>query len=415
MRITNLEAILLSCPLPEPLVLSFFGGERTILKRDALLIRVSTDAGLTGYGSGPASEAVAGLINGHIRDLVRGEAPHNPENLRKRVLSGATEQLALAFGGVEIALYDLLGKMQGCPVYELLGGKVRNRIRLYGSAGMYQPPSAYAAEAARVAALGFKGYKMRPALGPEQDLETVRLMRESVGSDVDIMVDAHAWWRMGDLSYGPQQIEALARSMAEYDIAWLEEPLPPEDRQAYIELRKNATVPLAAGEHESSLDGFADLIRQEAVDIVQADVSHHGGFSTVRQIIDTCAAGGRSFAFHNWGTLLEALAAAHLGVCYGESQCEWLEYPCYSHRGQDIMYPYPLADEILQEPLCIEDGEMLIPDGVGLGIQIDVSVIERYPYVTGPWSIFRLTSPPQEILISGDHVGKGAMKPSRSN
>ena len=221
------------------------------------------------------------------------------------------------------------------------------------------------------------------------------------------MVDAHAWWRMGDLSYSSRQISELARAMGEYDIAWLEEPLPPEDRQAYVALRQAAPVPLAAGEHETSLAGFEDLIRQEAVDIVQADVSHHGGYATVRQVIEASSRQGQGFAFHNWGTLLEALASAHLGVCFTAEQCQWLEYPCFSHRGQDIMYPYPLADEILREPLPIEDGDLVMPEGAGLGVEIDESVVERYPYVAGPWSIFKQTSPPMEVFLSGDHVDQG--------
>ena len=102
---------------------------------------------------------------------------------------------------VEIALLDILGKAKGLPVSELIGGRVRDRIRLYGSAGMYMPPEKYAEEAAAIAELGFRAYKMRPALGPEEDLRTVKLMREATGASFDLMIDAHTWWRMGDKSY----------------------------------------------------------------------------------------------------------------------------------------------------------------------------------------------------------------------
>jgi L-alanine-DL-glutamate epimerase-like enolase superfamily enzyme len=311
--------------------------------------------------------------------------------------------MALAFGAVEIALYDLRGKMEGCPVHAFLGGKVRDRVRLYGSGGMYQPPAGYAAEAAAVAALGFSAYKMRPALGPEADLETVRLMREAVGPEIGLMVDAHAWWRMGDRSYTPAMIEELARQMAEYRITWLEEPLPPHDRDAYIRLREAGLAPIAAGEHENSLDGFMEIIRRGAVDIAQADPAHQGGLTSVRQVLEACAAHGRLFAFHNWGTLLECIACAHLGVCFPPEVCAWLEYPCFRHRGQPILYPFPLADEILKEPLSIENGDMLIPDAPGLGVEVDETVIERYPYVPGPWSVVRIASPPEEWAFSGDH------------
>src|SRR5262245_25368662 len=138
MRITDVRAHLLSCPLPEPLQLHYHGGERTIFKRDAALVRITTDRGLTGYGPAPASEGAAAHINGAIRAALVGQDPTGVEELRRRVMAGASSAAALAFGGVEVALYDLVGKMEGCPLHALLGGKVRDRIRLYGSAGMYQ-------------------------------------------------------------------------------------------------------------------------------------------------------------------------------------------------------------------------------------------------------------------------------------
>ena len=124
---------------------------------------------------------------------------------------------------------------------------------------------------------------------------------------------------MGERSYTPEQIEALAESTAAYGITWLEEPLPPEDRDAYVRLRERGIVPIAAGEHESTLDGFLEIIHRKAVDIAQADVSHHGGFSLVKSVIEACAVYECEFAFHNWGTLLECLANAHIGVCFPAS------------------------------------------------------------------------------------------------
>ena len=406
MHITDVQAILLSSPMPEPIAMEYYGGVRKIFKRDAGLVRVLTDKGVSGWGPAPAAAAAVQTINGAIRREITGRDPEQIDALRKHVLSCCGAEATLPFGGVEIALYDLLGKAAGCPVYELLGGKVRDRIRLYGSAGMYQPPEAYAREAAAVAAQGFTAYKMRPALGPDEDLRTVQLVRQAMGPDVGICLDAHAWWRMGERSYTPEQIEALAESTAAYGITWLEEPLPPEDRDAYVRLRERGIVPIAAGEHESTLDGFLEIIHRKAVDIAQADVSHHGGFSLVKSVIEACAVYECEFAFHNWGTLLECLANAHIGVCFPAQVVSWLEYPCYAHRGRDIMYPYPLADEILKEPLAIERGDLIVPDGPGLGIEIDESAIERYPFLPGPWTTFRFHGSAQEFAMSGDHVAK---------
>jgi L-alanine-DL-glutamate epimerase-like enolase superfamily enzyme len=408
MRITDVQAHLLSSPMPAPIHMTYYGGERTIYKRDALLIRVTTDGGLTGYGPGPASVECTQIVRDSIRPILVGADPADPGALRRRVeqASAGAGDVAHAFGGVEIALYDLAGKIQGRPVYDLLGGQKRDRIQLYGSAGMYQSPEGYAREAAEIAQMGFRAYKMRPALGPEGDVETVARMRAAVGPDVGLMVDAHAWWRMGDRSYSPATAEQVAREMARYQITWLEEPQPPEDRAAYLRLRALGIVPLAAGEHETSWEGFRELIDDHVVDFVQADVPHHGGFASVQRILSRCAERGRAFAFHNWGTALETLACAHLGVCFGAETAAWLECPVYANGGRSIMYPFPLADEILTEPLPIENSEFIVPTGAGLGIEVDETVIERYPYIPGPWSTFRLTSPPGEFSMGGDHSAK---------
>jgi L-alanine-DL-glutamate epimerase-like enolase superfamily enzyme len=218
MKISSVRCYLLSYPFPEPIRLPFWGGERTILKRDAMFIRVETDNGLIGYAPGPGSEVTRQVIEAAVAPFLTGRTLSDPDALRVQFAesTGGDPTVAKIYCSVEIALYDLVGKERGLPVSELLGGRVRDRIRLYGSAGMYMPPEAYAAEAAAVAALGFKAYKMRPALGPEQDLEAVRLMRKAVGPDVDLMVDAHTWWRMGDRNYSVASVEELAAAMAEH-------------------------------------------------------------------------------------------------------------------------------------------------------------------------------------------------------
>jgi L-alanine-DL-glutamate epimerase-like enolase superfamily enzyme len=109
------------------------------------------------------------------------------------------------------------------------------------------------------------------------------------------------------------------------------------------------------------------------------------------------------FAFHSWGTAFEVLAAAHLGVCWPEDVVEWLEYPCYSNRGRAGMYPFPLADEILAEPLNVRGGRLEMPDKPGWGVAINEKVFEQYPFIPGPWSYFELESPKQTIAVTGDH------------
>ena len=388
--------------MPEPLRLPFWGGERTILKRDAMFIRVTTDTGLRGYSPGPAHERAAEEIREVIGPFLQGQDPR-----RWRELNFQSDRETMkTYRAVEIALMDAAARYEGCPLSELIGGRKRDRIKLYGSAGMYMSPAGYAAEAAAVAALGFPAYKMRPALGPEKDLETVQLMRQAVGPEVGLMIDAHSWWRMGDRNYSFETVTGLAKEMSAYHPTWLEEPLPPEDHAAYRKLRASGHLPIASGEHEPDEAGFQDLISTRAADFIQMDVCCQGGFEMGRRVIDGAGKQGLKFAFHSWGTELEVLAAAHLGICWSADVVEWLEYPCYSGAGRAGMYPFPLAAEILAQPLQIERGELVVPKTHGLGLEVDESVVERYPFIPGPWSFFRLDSPAETIAVTGDHSVK---------
>ena len=231
MQIDRVDSFLLSYPMPAPVVLPYHGGERTILKRDAMLIRVRASNGLVGYGPGPGSEELHHRIKAVVAPFLAGRILADPDALRVQFEltdAGRDPEVFKAYCCVEVALYDLLGKALGAPVSELVGGRVRGSILLYASAGMYQPPEAYAAEAAGLKDLGYRAYKMRPALGPDDDMKTIRLMREAVGEGMDLMVDAHSWWRMGDRSYSPEMVERLAAEMSEHVVTWLEEHDAPE-------------------------------------------------------------------------------------------------------------------------------------------------------------------------------------------
>ena len=406
MKVQRVEAFLLSYPFASPIRLPFYGGERTIVKRDAMLIRVQSSNGLIGYAPGPGSERVHRQIVESVAPFLEGAALADPDALRVRFEEGpgaSNLELLKAYCAVEIALWDIIAKSFGVPLSEVAGGRMRDRIKLYGSAGMYQPPERYAEEAHAIANLGFRAYKMRPGLGPDEDLRTVRLMRDAVGPAVDLMVDAHTWWRMGDKSYTPETVERLAGDMADADPLWLEEPFPPADHAAYAALREKEIVSIATGEHEQDEEGYLDLIDSDCADYIQMDVCCQGGFALARRLFSAIARQELRFAFHSWGTELEVLAAAHLGVCWPDTVVEWLEYPCYSHNGRPGMYPFPLASEILKQPLEIEKGELVVPRGPGLGIDVDESVIEKYPWVAGPWSFFRIDSPAQTLAVVGDH------------
>ena len=435
MKITQVASFLMSFPFPQPMRIKFWNGERTILKRDAMLIRIDTDAGLSGFAPGPAHERADREIReviapfllgrdpqasasfnfqGDVAELEPSTGPRPPamELRRQSRLRSDANELTKTYRAVEIALLDLTARAQGVPLSQLAGGRVRDQIKLYGSAGMYMPPDGYAAEAAAVKAMGFPAYKMRPALGPDGDLETVEKMRRATGPGFGLMVDAHSWWRMGDKSYSPTIVASLAAAMAGQGITWLEEPLPPENHAEYRRLRALGHVPVATGEHEPDEAGFMDLIDSGAADFVQMDVCCQGGFAMGARVVEAVRRRGLRFAFHSWGTTLEVLAAAHFGICWPEEVVEWLEYPCYANNGRAGMYPFPLADEILAQPLDINNGVLTVPSGPGLGVEIDQRVIERYPFIPGPWSYFQIDSPFETIAVTGDHSVKWVEPPS---
>ena len=400
----------MSYPLPEPMRLPFWNGERTIVKRDAMLIRVKTDTGLTGYAPGPAHERAQKEIHSVIRPFLLGKDPRRWADLK---FSGDLE-IFKTYCAVEIALMDIAARYEGCALSEIVGGRKRDRIKLYGSAGMYMSPDGYAREAEIIAKMGFSAYKMRPALGPDEDLKTVELMRKTVGPNVGLMVDAHSWWRMGDKSYSPETVTELAREMAKFKITWLEEPMPPDDHDAYRKLRAQKIVPVATGEHEQEEEGFYDLIETGAADYIQMDVCCQGGFAMGQRVFATVQKKNLRFAFHSWGTALEVLAAAHLGICWPANVVEWLEYPIYTKPGCPVMYPWPLAEEILREPFNIHNGELIVPKDAGLGIEIDERVIEKYPFIPGPWSFFRIDSPLETVAVTGDHSVKWVAAENKS-
>jgi L-alanine-DL-glutamate epimerase-like enolase superfamily enzyme len=169
-------------------------------------------------------------------------------------------------------------------------------------------------------------------------------------------------------------------------------------------------VPLASGEHEPNELRYMDLIQTAAVDYVQMDVVCQGGYPLARRLMSEITSAGLKFAFHSWGTALEVVAAAQLGICWPETVVEWLEYPCYSTASRAGMYSFPIAAEILTEPLQIDTGDLIVNREPGLGVVVDESVIERYPWIPGPWSSFAIDSPKGSWDVSGDHSIRWAEK-----
>src|SRR5258708_631677 len=252
MRLASVHPFLLSYPFPTPRRLTYYGGAPAIPQPDALPTHVESDHRLVGYAPGEGSEKARGIIESRIAPFLEGRVLSDPDALRVHFTEslGREQEVERVYCAVEMALFDLVGKEKGLPVSELIGGRVRDRIRLYGSAGMYMAPEEYAAEAKAIAELGFRAYKMRAGIGPDKDLDTVRRMRDAAGPAFDLMVDAHTWWPLGDRNYVQSTIEKLAEQFALFNVAWLEEPLPPGDHAGYRRLKELDYIPIAICEHE---------------------------------------------------------------------------------------------------------------------------------------------------------------------
>ncbi len=307
-------------------------GEHTLFKRDALLVRVSTAEGFAGYAPAHPDLETKHVIDRIIAPFLIGRALADPDALRTVFQQGPGADAALSriYSAVEVALYDLIGKARNVPVSDLIGGRVRDRIRLYGSGGLFRSPEGHASEALEVLAAGFPAYKLRAGRGPDEDLAAVRAVRQAAGLDLDVMVDARAWSHTPDHSYSRETVERLSAEMNDLRVRFLEEPLPAHDHAAYTRLRALHLTPLASGSREPNELRYLDLIESSAVDYVQMDLVTQGGYATARRLFPDIARAGLRFAFQNFATTLETVAAAHLAVCWPESVVRWLEYPCYS-------------------------------------------------------------------------------------
>jgi L-alanine-DL-glutamate epimerase-like enolase superfamily enzyme len=304
MKIDHIDVVNLRFEYPEARRFRYAAG--TCTARLTSLILVHTDTPHVGVGSAYSHPGMVHLVvKGQLEPLLRGEDPREVESLWERMYGitrwyGRKGAAMSALGGLDVAFWDLRGKALGKPVWELLGGS-RPHCPAYASALLWNDDvGRLAEEAARHLSRGFRRMKMRLGRGEEHDRAAVMAVRGVLGEGHDLMTD-------GSMRYTPAQAERMGRFLAEQRAFWFEEPFPPEDLDAYAALRGTVGVRLAAGENEFGLQGFRELIRMKAVDIVQPDASRCGGLSEVVRVARM--AQGRllaSPALHG-GTLSELL------------------------------------------------------------------------------------------------------------
>jgi len=255
-----------------------------------LICEIMADDGSVGIGNAAlAPRLTKQVIDEHLTPLLLGVDPWDTEFLwqhmyRNTMAFGRKGVVMAAISAVDIAVWDLLGKSAGQPVYRLMGGRTKPRIPVYASRLYSAPLEQLAEEAAKYVSEGFRAVKLRfgwgPVDGPEgmrRNAALVQTVRETVGDDVDVMADAYMGW---NLDYARRMLPLLEP----YNLRWLEEPLIPDDIHGYAELRRIGRIPIAGGEHEHTLSGFRTLIEAASVDVIQFDTNRVGGFTQARKI-----------------------------------------------------------------------------------------------------------------------------------
>jgi L-alanine-DL-glutamate epimerase-like enolase superfamily enzyme len=368
---------------------------------------METTDGLVGYAPVGASSSamreyfedatqdnLTDVLNTIVAPEVEGESAEDPEQVTAIVTNGNLPLFlrSQAASAINIALYDLKGKRHGVPIYELLrdqlgvDGEPRTELPMYASGGMYMPPQQYLEEAKSLRDAGFQAYKYRPGRGVDEDIRTFELLVDGVGDDMELMVDAHTWWKMDNNSYTPDQVRDIVQQFAEGDVYWVEEPVGPDDFDGYRRLAKSTDAPLAGGENAESADELVELAETGAIDYLQGDIRHHEGYTGCLDAVRYCQIADVTFVPHNFGTDLGLVANAHLVAAIPESP--YLECPVYETTTHAGMYPYELSTDILSTSLDRSDGTLTLPDTPGLGVEVNLDVVDKYPYVEGPWTEF---------------------------
>ena len=385
MKITQVRSHVLRYELPRELGYS----QQYYKHRSAHIIEISTDSGLTGWGEcfGPGNVAIANrtIVEQVIQPMIVGRNPLDREVLWHEVYNllrdhGQKGMPIQSLSGVDIALWDLAGKILNQPVYQLLGGKFRDSVPVYGYGMMLcreDLPSHIARfkdEAAAIRDAGFMATKMKVGLGAKDDVKLAAAVREGIGDDFPFMVDANHCYTSNDAYY-------VGRALDELNAAWFEEPVAPEDLNGYKELRQRLTTPIAGGEAEFTRWGWRHLIEQHCVDIAQPEVCALGGITEYLKVLALAHSHFVPIVNHVWGSaiaisanlqLLAAMPPLPGGLFPSEPM---LEFDTTHNAFRDELLSKPLN---IHKQVAANGGRVTIPDGPGLGVEPDRSVLERF-------------------------------------
>ena len=358
-----------------------------VARTNLVFVKLYTDSGIDGVGEATLewqTKVVVAAIEEAERALIGldpFDVEHIVETLHRNSYWRTGAVLRSALGGIEAALLDIKGKALGVPVYELLGGKHRDRVKCYANHWFFgaEEPQDYAAKAKHAVAQGFRALKWDPfeAAYLEMDraqrhrtIAIVEAVRDAVGPDIDLMLDVH-----GRLNV-PTAI-AMSRALERFDLTWMEEPLPPESIDALADVRAKSAIPIAAGERYFEPERFAELIAKRAVDILQPDVGHLGGMFETKKVAGMAHTRFLPVAPHNpTGPVMNAMTL-HLAA----------SIPNFSIF-ETVMIDVPWRRDLVSETLEFRDGHLMVPTAPGLGVVLNEDACAKFPYEPTDLPIF---------------------------
>lgn len=366
MAVQELRATAVRVPLHTPMSFS----TRRVEFRDFVLVHLTTESGIRGlgytYAGNSGGQWLAEAVNDLIAPLLVGRDAGNIEDnwelvYRDLILLGRRGGLIRALSAVDIAAWDCLGKATGMPLRRLLGGG-SNRVAAYASGGYYRegdPIDLVVGEMSRYKDLGFTKFKIKiGGLPLEGDVARVAAVRDLIGPDAELALDANNAWQSSD-----EALRAIRR-FEPYGIWWIEEPLSPDDIAGHADLVKRSPITIATGEIEATRWGFGDILRAGGAEILQPDACVAGGISEWMKIAHLAASFGRTVAPHWHANLHAELAAA-------TTNCTAVEYFAL----QEDIYNF---EALLETEMKVEDGEILLNDLPGLGIVLNEEVVSEF-------------------------------------
>ena len=385
MKIASVRATWVHVPIPpERQHVSDFG---KIASFDSVIVRIDTDTGLLGWGEakagvGSASSAygLAAIVNQDFAPLLVGQDPRDVSRLWDVMYNTPREGYALdrghvlpqlgrrglsisAIAGVDLALWDILGKSLGAPVWRLLGGRRAERMPAYASGGWADEAHIGDQLLGYVKQGGFKAVKMRVGVmdgEPHRSAARVRAARRALGPDVKLMADAHGTWTVAEA-------KAFCRMVEDQDLYWLEEPVTADDKIGLAEVRRASSIPISTGESEFTRHDFREIAELRGADVLQPDLAIAGGLTEGARIGAIASAFNLRLAPHLWSGA--PAFAAGLALAASQSAGFILEYSLGAN---------PMLHELVREKFPLIDGQVEIPDRPGLGITVDEDFVRRH-------------------------------------